>query len=47
MIYEKEGRIPDPREVALMDVDYIYAFFAYRQGLQFYEDLPKRPANML
>lgn len=44
--YELFGTYPDPRELALLDIDAFHAFFAHRQGIGFMRDYAKRPANM-
>lgn len=40
------GQIIDPQDAMYINVDYLYDLFYWRQGIQFYEDYPKRPLNM-
>jgi len=42
-LFDRTGKLYTPDEMAAMDKAYIYDLFAWREGVQFYEDYPNRP----
>jgi hypothetical protein len=42
---DPNGKIPDPREVMMLDLEYVRDLIAFDQGVQFYLDYGKRPAH--
>lgn len=41
-LFDRTGRLYMPDEIAAMDKAYLYELFAWRDGVQFFIDYPRR-----